>query len=253
MPSLHILTRVLPATLACALLVAQPAAAQNEFNLAGLEPGQLLLQLNASEQVEVEQDRLSATLQYSAQGRDKAALQDEVNRSIAEALALLEAESTEGVEHATGQYYVYQFEAGRPARGDVQEPLWRAQQSLELTGTNSGALLDLAGRLQEAGLHMTGLYYSLSPQRQAEVSDGLLSAALAKLQARADQAAAALGKRSAALIEVSIHDSGPGLFYKSSMMAMDARAATMDIAAPVASPGKSEVQLNVSARALLSP
>src|SRR5690606_4197510 len=81
----------------------------------------------------------------------------------------------------------------------------------------------------------------------------LLSAALAKLQARADQAAAALGKRSAALIEVSIHDSGPGLFYKSSMMAMDARAATMDIAAPVASPGKSEVQLNGSARALRSP
>ncbi len=59
--------------------------AQNQYNLSDLAPGQLLLNFSASEELMVEQDTLIAILEYSTQGRDKTALQDEVNSAMSTA------------------------------------------------------------------------------------------------------------------------------------------------------------------------
>lgn len=229
-----------------------PAYAQSDFNLGTLEPGQLLLNLNVSEQKEVDQDTLNASLQFTVQGRDKNALQDQVNSTMRDALELLDAQ--DAVEFSTSSYHVYIIEAGRPNRSDIENPIWRARQSVSLTSQDSDALLELVGQLQSNGLELNNLYYSLSSARYEAEAATLLQAALSKLQNRAEEAAEGLGKSEAELIEVNLNDSGNSVYFaREAAMAMRASAADSAVSTPVAEPGKSQVTLNVSARALLSP
>lgn len=239
--------RHLPVLLGVLLLPAL-AIAQNNFDLSLLNPGEVMVNLNANEQTEVEQDTLHASLYFAAQGRDRAALQDEVNRKMADVLALLEDSA---VEYSTQQYRVYQVQPNRPTRGDIDNPLWRAQQGVQLTSQDSAAVLDLVADLQGMELTMAGLSYSLSPERQEEVADSLMEAALTKLQNRAQAAAAALGKSDAEIVEISMNSSNNNGFYRASTaMAMES---AMDVATPVAEPGMTTVMFNVSARAILIP
>lgn len=234
-----------------AMLAGTPSLviAQNNYELGVLNPGEILLNLDASEQIEVEQDTLHANLSYAAQGRDRVALQNEVNGKMADALALLEDGA---VEYSTQQYHVYQVQAGRPTRADIENPVWRAQQGMMLTSQDSAALLELAAELQGMGLTMDSLNYSLSPVRYEEVSDSLLEAALAKLRNRAESTATSLGKSQAALVEVTLNASNNFYARGAPMMAMRAEAA-MDMATPVAEPGMTTVMISVTARAVLSP
>ena len=241
--------RIRTASLLMCALIGPAALAQNEFSLGTREPGQLLLNLSATEQREVAQDTLNASLQYAAQGRDRGELQDEVNTAMRAALDILE--DADGVEYFTTQYQVYVVDAGRPSRADVENPVWRAQQEVALTSKNSDALLEVMGRLQAAGLAVSSQYYSLSPERYEEVAASLMQDALAKLQRRANEAAAGLGKAEAELIEVSL-DGSPNIAFRERampMMSMDAA----EMAPPVAVPGETQVSLTVSARALLTP
>ncbi|MDT8399536.1 MAG: SIMPL domain-containing protein [Pseudomonadales bacterium] len=230
--------------------LAGPASAQNQYDLSGLEPGQLLLNLSASEQISVAQDTLNATVEYSAQGRDKLALQNEVNTFIKKALDILD--QSEEIEFSTQQYQVYIRPSDRPR--ELANPVWQAQQSLRLISTNSAGLLDAIARLQEAGLHVTSLYYTLSSEKYEETADSLMKAALEKLQARASEVATLLNKGSALLVEVTLDGGNQPFFGGRVDFAM--RATAMDnetIETPSAVPGETQVSLNVSARALLSP
>lgn len=226
------------------------ALAQNEFSLGTRQPGQILLNISATEQRDVDQDTLNASLQYSAQGRDRTALQDEVNTAMRKALDILEEASD--VEYFTTQYQVYVIDAGRPSRSDVENPVWRAQQEVALTSLDSDALLEVMGQLQSAGLVVTSQYYSLSTGRYEEVASGLMQAALAKLQSRANEAAAGLGKSAAELVEVSL-DGSPNFAYREQFAGVAYRTADAAVATPVAEPGKTQVTMTVSARAVLSP
>lgn len=228
---------------------ANSVMAQSYFEPGTLQPGQLILNLDASEQTEVEQDTLHANLYYSAQGRDRVALQNEVNSNMTAALAMLEGSA---VDYSTQQYHVYQVQAGRPARADIENPVWRAQQGVLLTSTDSAALLEIAAKLQGMGLVMGSLNYSLSPARYEEVSDSLLDAALSKLRTRAETTASILGKRQAELIEVSLNASNNYYERGMPMIAMSAEAA-VDMTQPAAEPGMTTVMISVSARAILSP
>lgn len=241
------LARTLALT-ALALAASTATFAQNEFALGTRQPGQILLNLSASEQREVDQDTLNASLQYSAQGRDRTALQNEVNTAMRKALDILE--DSNGIEYFTTQYQVYVVDAGRPSRTDVENPVWRAQQEVALKSMDSDALLEAMGKLQAAGLVVTSQYYSLSTERYEEVASDLMQAALAKLQSRANEAAAGLGKNEAELVEVSL-DSSPNFAFRE--RAVYAMAADAAVAPPVAEPGKTQVTMTVSARAVLSP
>lgn len=224
--------------------------AQNQFNLNALSPGQLVLNLSATEQVNVEQDTLNISLQYSAQGRNSTALQNEVNEAMRSARDILD--NTDNIDWSIQGYHVYTVQADRPSRNAVDNPVWRAQQSVRMTSLNSGALLVVTAQLQDAGLTVSNMHYSLSSEKYEEVSDSLMNAALLKLQARADEAATTLNKSRADLVEVNIN--GNQGFFGGARMAMTEsfdRAATM--AVPVAEPGESQVSMAVNARALLSP
>lgn len=238
---------ILALTLLCAFASSR-VFAQNEFTLGNREPGQLLLNLSATEQREVPQDTLNASLQYAAQGRDRTELQNDVNTAMRNALEILEGAGGD-VEYSTTRYQVYVVDAGRPSRADVENPVWRAQQEVTLKSLDSDALLEVMGKLQAAGLVVTNQYYSLSPERYEEVAASLMGDALTKLQARADEAARGLGKGGAELIEVSL-DGSPNFAFADRSMAMRVEAS---MAPPVAVPGETTVSMTVSARALLSP
>jgi predicted secreted protein len=170
---------------------------------------------------------------------------------MAEALALLEDSS--GIEFNTGFYHVYIVQAGRPGRSDVENPVYRAQQNVELHSTDSTLMLELTGKLQDMGLTLNGLHYSLSREAHARIESELLLEVLQNLQSRAQEAADALGKGKAALVEVSM-DGSP--FVTDSRMYMPRAMASMadaEMAAPVAEPGETTVSVSVSARAVLSP
>ena len=104
------------------------------------------------------------------------------------------------------------------------------------------------------GLIMSGMSYTLSPEKAESVKDGLMEDALAKVQARAERAAKALNKTRTELIEVSI-DSGmpdyPRPMMMMAMKSMDSAAESMP--APTAEPGQADITLTVTAKALLSP
>ena len=43
--------------------------------------------------------------------------------------------------------FSYIIRPGRPSRDDIENPIWRAQQSLQLSNTNSEELLEAVGEL----------------------------------------------------------------------------------------------------------
>src|SRR5690606_38477399 len=110
---------------------------------------------------------------------------------------------------------------------------------------DSDALLELVGELQTSGLELNNLHYSLSSARYEAEAATLLEAALTKLQHRAEEAAAGLGKSGANLIEVNLNDSGNTVYFAREAMTMRASAAGSAVSTPVAEPGKSQVTLNV--------
>lgn len=240
------------AALLLPLSVMLPVQAQNQLNLGQLQPGELALNLSLTEQTQVDQDTLNASLQYVTQGRDRRKLQDEVNRAMQTALERIA--KVDGVESSTAYYHVQIVQTGRPTRTDIENPVYRAQQSVQLKSKDSAALLELVGELQAEGLTLSGLHYSLSEDEYELIAGELLQAALRKLQSRAQDAATALGKGSAALVEVTM-DGSPNFMapqYRMAPMAMSAEMA-VDYAAPVAEPGETTISVSVSARAVLSP
>jgi predicted secreted protein len=235
------------------IAISSSGFSQSSFDLTELESGQLLLNLSATEQVSVEQDTLNASLAYSVQGREKISLQHEVNTKMAGALELVEAISE--IEYSTGQYYIYIIRPGRPSRDDIENPIWRAQQGLQLSSTNSEELLEAVGELQSSGMEINRLNYSLSEEAFEQTSDSLLSIALEKLEGKANETAELLNKSSASLVEVTINGNRNTGFFQPRMAMMEGTGEPdyAQFETPTAVPGQSEVSLSVSAKALLSP
>lgn len=224
------------------------AFAQVQDPILSMPDGQVILNISATERLEVEQDLLIANLSYNATNKDARALQDEINKAMASALSTTKKVSD--VKVNTGSYQVYERHDPR-----TKEKKWQGQQSLTLKSTNPEKLLKLVGKLQDMKLNMNGLNYTLSPKRAAEIQDNLMEAALKQLQTRANRAAKALGKSNAELRDVNVNGGGvphhPVAYARGNMMAME--MADADMAAPVAASGESTITLTVNARAILKP
>jgi len=236
--------------LACAI----PAHAQDRETIPLPPAGSTLLQLQVSERTELVQDVVSATLSFEVEGTSAADVQNRINSAMSKALAA--AKSVPTVEVETGSYMVYMQEQDQPVNPATGRPFekkitWRGQQYLTLKGTAPTPLLDLAGALQGSGFMMSGLQYSLSPAKAEAARTTLITAAMAKLQAQAKEAAKGLGKQNVELVEVVLDGGMPAFVPYQSMMRGVASAESASMAAPVASPGKTEIVLNVSGKALL--
>lgn len=222
------------------------AQAQTEDYILSLPDGQVVLNINATERREVEQDLLIATLSYSATNKDSGALQNEINTVMKKALDIAKKEET--VKTNTGSYQVYETRDPR-----TKEKKWQGNQTITLKSKDSETILKLVGTLQDLKLNTNGLQYTLDPKTQIAIQDSLMEDALKQLQQRADRAAKALGKSTAELRDVNVQSGGiprQPRHYARTAMAM---SADMEVAAPVAAAGESTITLTVSARALLKP
>jgi predicted secreted protein len=243
----HAPTRLPALALAGALAIAAAASVARAGD-GGLQlppAGHTLVNLSASERMTLPQDLLTAALRIEARGVEPRKVQDDINKAMTKALALAKAVPT--VKTSTGGYQVYEQRLERNVR------VWQGQQTVQLESKDSAALLDLAGKLQGAGFAVSGLNWSLSPERAESVRDELLVKALGNLKAKAALVARTLGKSGYELTDVNLDGAPqPVPMYRAVRMEM-AMAADGAVAAPVAEAGETEVVVGVSARALLKP
>ena len=199
--------------------------------------------LRESAERELAQDRLTVSLRIEATAATAPAVQADVNRRMEAALA--RARAVSGVRVETTGYWTYEE---RPAN---QPRRWRGQAGLNLVGSDSGAVLALAGALQETGLAMSGMRFELTPEAARTAQDGLTEEALKRVRARADHAAEALGMRVTGIVEMRVGDAGGAVPQPRPMMRASAMAA--EAAAPVAEPGLATVRIEVEAVFRLGP
>jgi predicted secreted protein len=242
----HSPTRLSALALAGALAIAAAASVARAGD-GGLQlppAGHTLVNLSASERMTLPQDLLTAALRIEARGAEPRKVQDDINKAMTRALALAKAVPT--VKTSTGGYQVYEQRLERNVR------VWQGQQTVQLESKDSAALLDLAGKLQGAGFAVSGLNWSLSPERAESVRDELLVKALGNLKTKAALVARTLGKSGYELTDVNLEGAPqPMPMYRAARMEM--AMADGAVAPPVAEAGETEVVVGVSARALLKP
>lgn len=238
------------------LTLAGNAIAQ-ETEVKTLQPGQTIVTLSATEQMNLQQDILQGALRIEIDAKLPKEVQDKINTGMQSALTL--AKNYPDVKASTGQYYVYQYDPAPQPTPNLKDSkarmLWKGNQTIELRSKNAGQLLELAGKIQELGFVMNGLNYTLSPEQEESYKDTLMTAALKKIQARAALAAKSLGKSGYEIVEVNIDNPGMvqpmPVMYKAARMEMMASDASM--AAPVAQSGEQPVSMTINARVMLKP
>ena len=246
--------RVLLAYVALFVMVLFSASAFAETNdpVFLLEQNESLLHISATEQREVDQDLLIASLRIEVEDTDNKKVQNDVNTGMAKALEI--AKKYADVKAITRGYNVHQYDKNAGRKDRPRNMVWKGTQSVQLKSKNAEDLLELAGKIQGAGFIMGGLSYTLSPEVAAKVQDEMLETALEKLQNRAQRAAKALGKSKAELKDINTQGNyRPQPVYQRGGMEMMAMAADAKMAAPVASPGETTITMTVNARAILKP
>jgi len=233
--------------LALALLASAPLApaAHADDGLQLPPTGHTLLNFSATERMSLAQDTLTAVLRVESRNADPRKVQADINTAMERALAT--AKKVAGVKVTTGGYHVYEQRLERNLR------LWQGQQTLQLESKNAAAVLELAGQLQGSGFAMSGLSYSLSPEKAEGVRDELMVKALGSLKAKAALVARTLGKSGYELVDVNLGGDMPVVPVYRAMRAEMAMAAADAAPPPSAEPGETEVMVSVSARALLKP
>ena len=198
-----------------------------------------MLHLGATASVQAPPDQLVADLVAQATSRSPAAAQRQVNTLIADGM-----KTAQGVAGVDAQAIGYAVD---PA--DDKHAAWAAQQTLELRGADGPSLLDLAGRLQEHGLVMASLDWQLSDAARVKAHDTATVAALKALQARARDAAGALGMHVDHLSDVRLDETPAFQPRPGPVMMMAARAAPP----PQATAAPETVSADVSADVVLHP
>jgi predicted secreted protein len=224
------------------------AHAQDYKTLLDIPEGATLITLSATEQMEVEQDLLIATLSIQVENANPRNVQDEINKIMRSAVD--EAAKVESVKASTQQYRVNEYDRNR-GKGARRDMIWRGQQNLQIKGKQADDLLELAGKLQNMGMTMNGLSYTLSPEKLEESRNVMLEAALEKLLEKARRTARVIGKSETEMLKINV-DMGNN--YRPQPLRHASMARSMDSAkmsAPVAAAGESMISLTVTAEALL--
>lgn len=208
-----------------------------------------VVNLNESAERDVTPDTMRARLMAQASSEAAATAQASVNAAMAKALARAKAL---GLEVETGGYNTYQENPPRPASlppgAKPPAPVWRAQQSLILTATDDAKLLEAAGALQNEGLLLQELGYTVSRAQSRALQDELFNEALQRLTARAEKAAQALGMRFEGWARVGLNG---GVIQRPVMMKSMAMAAESRAAPPVAAAGEQTISVSVDGEAIL--
>jgi len=148
---------------------------------------------------DVENDRVTAILNVTAEALKPAKLADSINSTMT--WALEQARANQKVKVRSGAYQTY------PVYEDKKIVRWRGRQELQLESPDVDQLSELVGTLQSR-LQMQSLQFSVSPGKRRQVEDALIEQALAAYQQRAEIIRKSLGAQGYRLLEVNIHTAG---------------------------------------------
>jgi predicted secreted protein len=189
-----------------------------------------------SVQQEVEADELTALLAAQREGSDAAALAGEVNSLVDWALKQAQAEaevSSETLGYASNPVY---------SKGTLTG--WRVSQSIRLRSTNSAALSDLVGRLQQR-LLLQSIGYEISDARRKEAETELIKSGIEAFKTRAQLIADQMGERPHRLVEMRVDTEGghPIPIFRSAPAMVAAEAAP---APPRIEAGTQTIRVSIS-------
>ncbi|MFT8718067.1 SIMPL domain-containing protein [Acetobacter sp.] len=214
-------------------MLVHPAQAADDTS----HPNDTKLNIGGTASVQAAPDEATATLLAQNEGSNAVDAQRKTNGLAQSAIAL--AEKATGVVVHSESYSVYE---NRP---DKQPHSWTAQQTLSLTAKDSSGLLELVGKLQEKGLLLQNVSWSLSPEHQKQLQKQAEQQAVRDMKERADAIAATLGMKVTSIASLSVNEQ-PLI----RPMALMARA---EIApSPAMRPDSQTVTANVHATVILS-
>jgi predicted secreted protein len=229
------------ARIALFLLLSLPMIAFSQAPIA-LPADTPAVSLNASATAQVDNDRMTIVLQAESEKPLAADAAREVNAKMARALAV--AKSVSAVTAKTVNYSTNQvIEKGRMVR-------WRVVQWLQVETADFTAGANLATKLQDEGLLLSSLAFSVSPEARRAAVVKLQHEALTDWQSLAKQAAASMGYGgyTPGRLAINVNDNVPPPRPRFAAQAMAAAAPE-----PVnVSAGSSEIVLMVSGEAILT-
>ena len=186
-----------------------------------------------------EPDEIQATLKAEFRNSQAAAAQGAVNRAIAAAMEA--AHAMTGVVATTGRATANRPELGRE---------WLASQTLTLRGTDPVAVLELAGRLQQAGLAVTDMQWRLTEAPTRAAREEAARDGLRQLRARAALVADELGMQVSHLRDIYLDAAPDGPMP---MMAAAMRASGPGAAPPQLAREEIIITARVTADIILTP
>jgi predicted secreted protein len=200
-------------------------------------PAPTVLHLTQTAEKKLTRDVLHVELRAEKSGADAQTVQAAINQVMAKALD--QAHQAQGIEVETGSYSVYHVET---------QNQWNGNQSLDLGGSDSGAVLKLAGALQAQGLVMSSMGYEASPRVVHGAEDELTGQALSGLAARATSIAQQTHLTVLGYRDLNV---GNAQTQGAPMPRFAAMAAAAPVPRPVAAPGEATVSVTVNADVLL--
>ncbi len=213
-------------------------AAASWAQIANVAPPQNVLQLAASGTVEVQQDLLSLQLSTTKEGPDAAGVQAQLKAALDAALAEARKSVQPGqMDVRTGNFSLY---PRHNREGRISG--WQGTAELWLEGRDFTRITQAAGRIQ--GMTLGGVSFGLSREQRARVETEAQALAIERFKTKAGELAKGFGFTGWSLREVSVQSNDQGLPPRP-RMAMEARAASTDMAVPVEA-GKSTVAVTVS-------
>ena len=185
---------------------------------------------------EIENDWATARLSAMAEGQDPARVATEVNERTASALAT--AKKEKGIEVESGGYVTQPvYDASRIVR-------WQAWQEIRLESADVDRLSKLIGQLQESGLQLSGIEFSVKRETREALQNELTLEALRAFRARADLITKGMASAGWSLVAMSVGQQGGAQPHYYAMRA-EADMAMKSAAAPAFESGKSELQITV--------
>lgn len=224
-----------------ALLWAAPFAAAGAADEAQPPAAATILHLSERAERQMPRDELELMLRVETTAKTPRDAQPEANRRMAAALD--EAKKVATVSVDTPAMNVFE------SREKDKPPVWKATETLRLRSKDFAAALALLGRIEDQGLLVSALNFTVSRDALKGVEDALTGEALKRLRARAEAIAAAMGLAVDHVRTVSLSDAAePGprpMFY--------ARQSAAAMPPPAAEAGEAPASVMVSAEVWLMP
>lgn len=216
--------------LCMAILASTSAMADSTDNKGGFNR----ISLKAESSIEVENDLMQAQLAVEGEGIDPARLADQINRNMQWALKI--AHESRSIDIKSGGYHT------QPVYRKDSPYQWRASQMLSLESSNSAALSNLIGKLQEK-LQVKSMRFMVSPEKRRATENNLIEKALDAFKARAEIVRSNLKANGYQIVNISINI--PADRHRP-VPVMRGISSTMKVAEPAVDTGTSSIVVSVS-------